>query len=73
MTEVKKLYNAFGMNLTPEAELAIHSYLQNDPKISVYGKDVSKKSVSFSKEFIKEEFKEYITLMAKRIDPNDIV
>ena len=71
--EVRKLYDFLGMNLTPEAESAMISYLKNDPKKKVYGKHVYKKGVHFSRQFIEEEFKEYINLMSKRVNRKDIV
>ena len=73
MGEVRKLYDSLGMNLTPEAESAMISYLNNDPKKKVYGKHKYKNGVSFSRQYFMEEYKEYIDLMAKRIDPQDIV
>ena len=74
LTEVRKLYDFLGMNLTPQAEFAMINYLNNDPKKKVYGKHVYKKRSHFSREFIEREFKEYIDLMAKRGMPTvDIV
>ena len=67
------MYDFLGMNLTPEAESAMISYLNNDPKKTVYGEHVYKKSFQFSKEFIETEFKEYIDLMSKRVKREDLV
>ena len=71
--EVRKLYDFLGMNLTPEAESAMISYLNNDPKKKVYGKHVYKKGVNLSRQFIEQEFKEYIDLMSKRVHREYIV
>ena len=73
MREVRKLYGFLGMNLTPQAEAAMINYLNNDPKKKVYGKHVYKKGSHFSREFIEAEFKEYIDLMSKRFNHEDIV
>ena len=71
--EINKLYAFLGMDLTPEAQSAMISYLTNDPKKKVYGKHVYKKGVHFSRQFIEEEFKEYIDLMCKRVNREDII
>ena len=68
------MYDFLGMNLTPEAQSVMISYLNNDAKKKRnYGKQVYKKNVHFSRQFIEEEFKDYIDLMSKRVDREDIV
>ena len=71
--EVGKLYNFLGVDLTPQAQSAMISYLNNDPKKKVYGKHVYQNDVHFSRQFIEEEFKEYIDLMSKRVRREDII
>ena len=67
------MYDFLGMDLTPQAQSAMISYLKNDPKKKVYGKHIYKKGVHFSRKFIEEEFREYIDLMSKRVDRKEIV
>ena len=73
MKEVKKMYDAFEMKLTPQAEEAMTDYINHDPKKNVYGKHVYKNGLDFSRQFIQEKYKEYIELMATKIDPEYIV
>ena len=61
------------MDLTPEAESAMISYLNNDLKKKVYGKHKYKEGVHLPREVLEEEFKEYIKLMSKRIDMKEII
>ena len=71
--EVRKLYESLGMNLTPEAESAMISYLNNDPKKKVYGKHKYKQGVHLPREVLEEEFKEYIELMSERVACKEII
>ena len=73
MGEVRKLYDSLGLTLTPEAESAMISYLNNDPKKKVYGKHKYKQGVHLPQEVLEEEFKEYIELMSKRVDCKEII
>ena len=73
MGEVRKLYDSIGMNLTPETESAMMSYLNNDPKKKVYGKHKYKQGVHLPREVLEQEFKQYVELMSKRVDRNEIV
>ena len=66
MGEVRKLYDCLGTNLTPQVESTVIDYINNDPRKNVYWKHVYKKENSFSRDFIENEFKEYIELMSKR-------
>ena len=71
--EVSKLYDSIGMNLTPEAESVMISYLNNDPKKKVYGKHKYKQAVHSPRDVLEEEFNKYIELMSKRVDRKDII
>ena len=71
--EIRKLYDFLEMNLTPEAEAAMVSYLENDPKKKVYGKHVYKKGVHLPRGVLEEEFKYYINEMSKRVKKKDLV
>ena len=64
--EIRKLYDFLEMDLTPEVETAMTSYLENDPKKKVYGKHIYKKGVYLPTEVLQEEFAYYITEMSKR-------
>ena len=68
-----KMYDAFEMKLTPQAEEAMTNYIDHDPKKNVYGKHVYKNGLDFSRQFIQEEYQEYIELMATKIDPEYII
>ena len=61
------------MDLTPETESSMISYLHNDPKKKVYGKHKYKEGVHLPREVLEKEFKEYISLMSKRVDIKDIM
>ena len=67
------MYDFLEMNLTPEAEAAMVSYLENDPKKKVYGKHVYKKGVHLPRDVLEEEFKYYINEMSKRVKKKDLV
>ena len=71
--EVCKLYDSIRMNLTPEAESAMISCLNNDPKKKVYGKHKYKQDMHLPWEVLEKEFKEFIELMSKQVDCKKII
>ena len=72
--EMRKLYDYFGMTLTPETESAMVHYLNNDPKKTKYGvHKYTLEEFGISIDEIKEEFKEYIEIMSKTTKLEDII
>ena len=71
--EVRKLYDYFGMTLTPDAEDAMRHYLENDPKKTKYGNyTYTLEEFNITEEDLKETFKEYIALMTEIYPIEDI-
>ena len=69
-----KLYDYFGMTLTPETESARVHYMNNDPKKTKYGvHKFTLEEFGISIDEIKEEFKEYIEIMSKTTKLEDII
>ena len=74
MGEMRKLYDYFGLKLTPQTEDAWKKYMDNDPKKKKYGKHkYTMEQYNVTKEDLAEEFKEYIQLMSKKYDTKDIL
>ena len=68
------MYDYFGMTLTPETELAMDNYMNNDPKKTTYGvHKYTLEEFGISMDEIKEEFKEYIDIMSKTAKLEDII
>lgn len=74
MGTVRKLYDHFGLILTPQAEYAMQDYLNNDPK-NKYGphKYCLVEGSNLTEEDLKEIFSEYISLMAERVKMEEIL
>ena len=74
LDEMRKMYDYFGMTLTPQTESAIRNYLENDPKKTTYGAHkYTLEEFGISMDEIKEEFKEYIEIMSKTTKLEDII
>ena len=71
---MRKMYDYFGMTLTPQTESAMRNYLENDPKKTIYGAHkYTLEEFGLTKEDLRVEFKEYVELMSKRIKIEDII
>ena len=72
--EIRKMYDYFGMTLTPETESAMVHYMNNDPKKTTYGvHKYTLEEFGISVDEIKEDFKEYIEIMSKTTKLEDII
>ena len=71
---MRKMYDYFGMTLTPETESAMVHYMNNDPKKTTHGvHKFTLEEFGISMDEIKEEFKEYIEIMSKKSKLEDII
>ena len=71
---MRKMYDYFGMTLTPETESAMVHYMNNDPKKTTQGvHKFTLEEFGISMDEIKEEFKEYIEIMSKKSKLEDII
>jgi len=62
---IKKIYDHFGYEFTPEYKEAIHKYMENNPK-GKYGKaPYSLESFCLDKEKVRDSFEEYIQRYSK--------
>ena len=71
---MRKMYDYFGMALTPDTEAAMASYMNNDPKKTTY--EVHKYSLQefgLTLDEITEKFKEYMKIMSKTTMIEDII
>ena len=74
MGEMRKMYDYFGMTLTPQTESAMGHYMNNDPKKTVYGQHkYTLQEFGLTIDDLKEEFKEYIEMMSKTTKMEDII
>ena len=72
--EMRKLYSYFGLTLTSETKAAWRNYTNNDPIRTKYGRHkYTMDDFNITKEDLAEEFKEYIEIMSKRINPKEIL
>ena len=71
---MRKMYDYFGMTLTPETESAMVQYMNNDPKKTTHRvHKFTLEEFGISMDEIKEEFKEYIEIMSKKSKLEDII
>ena len=72
--EMRKVYSYLGLTLTSETEAAWRNYTKNDPIKTKYGRHkYTMDDFNITKEDLAEEFKEYIEIMSKRINPKEIL
>ena len=72
--EMRKMYDYFEMTLTPQTESAMSHYMDNDPKKTSYGQHkYTLEEFGLTKDILREEFKEYIDMMSKTTNVEDII
>ena len=68
------MYTYFGLTLTPKTVEAWRNYTNNDPIKKKYAKHkYTMDRFNITKEELAEEFKEYIQIMSKRVDPKELL